>query len=80
MVDHTNHDPTSGVSLDGEAASMATNRNTTNPERDNPPWLGFARFLLIMIFTAMLFLLVKSMVNHHFFDGGQLNLPHTDGP
>jgi hypothetical protein len=34
---------------------------------------GVVKFLLIGLFTAMLFLLGRSMVSHHFFDGGQMN-------
>jgi len=34
------------------------------------PWLGFARFLFIVVLTVLLFVLVNSMVRHHFFSGG----------
>lgn len=52
---------------------MATNRNDVTPEEENPPWLGFAKFLFIVILTVTVFLLIRSMVHHHFFSGGQMN-------
>ena len=52
---------------------MATDHNDANPEEQNPPWLGFAKFLFIVILTVTLFLLTRSMVHHHFFSGGQMN-------
>jgi hypothetical protein len=39
----------------------------------NSPWIGVVKFLFIGLFTVMVFLLGRSMVSHHFFDGGQLN-------
>ena len=59
---------------------MATNRNETNPEEQNPPWLGFAKFLFIVFFTVASFLLIRSMVRHHFFSGGQQNRHDVTGP
>jgi hypothetical protein len=59
---------------------MATNRNEINPEEPNPSWVGFAKFLFIVFLTVMVFLLVKSMMHHHFFSGGQLNQHDTDTP
>jgi len=59
---------------------MATNRNETNQEEQNPPWLGFAKFLFIVILTVTVFLLVRSMVGHHFFSGGQQNRHAATGP
>jgi len=59
---------------------MATKRNETNQEEQNPPWLGFAKFLFIVILTVMLFLLVRSMEHHHFFSGGQQNRHDVTGP
>jgi hypothetical protein len=52
---------------------MVTNRNDVDPEDQNPPWLGFAKFLFIVILTVTVFLLIRSMVHHHFFSGGQMN-------
>ena len=52
---------------------MATNRNDIDPEDQNPRWIGLENFLFIVIFTVTVFLLIKSMVRHHFFSGGQMN-------
>jgi hypothetical protein len=52
---------------------MATNRNEPDREEQNSPWLGVAKFLFIVFLAAMFFLLVRSMVGHHFFSGGQMN-------
>jgi hypothetical protein len=52
---------------------MARNRNDMNPGDQNPQWLGFAKFLFIVILTVTVFLLIRSMVHHHFFSGGQMN-------
>jgi hypothetical protein len=50
-------------------------------DRDQRPWLGFARFLLLMFFVVMLFLLGESMVRHHFFTGGAMDYHnHPTGP
>ena len=59
---------------------MVTNRNDVDPEEQNPPWLGFAKFLFIVILTVTVFLLVRSMVRHHFFSGGQQNRHDVTGP
>ena len=59
---------------------MATNRNEINREEPNPPWVAFAKFLFIAFLTVMAFLLVRSMVRHHFFSGGQLNRHDTATP
>ena len=59
---------------------MATNRNETNQEEQNSPWLGVAKFLFIAFLTGMLFLLVRSMEHHHFFSGGQMNRHDVTGP
>ena len=59
---------------------MGTNRDDVNPEEQNPPWLGFAKFLFIVILTVTVFLLTESMVRHHFFSGGQLNQHETAEP
>jgi hypothetical protein len=48
---------------------MATNQQENNQEERSLPWLGFARFVL-----------VNSMVRHHFFSGGQQNRHDVTGP
>ena len=60
--------------------NMATNRNGMNQEEQSSPWLGFARFLFIVVVTVLLFVLVNSMVRHHFFSGGQMNQHDVTGP
>ncbi len=52
---------------------MATNRDEPDREEQNSPWLGVAKFLFIVFLAAIFFLLVRSMVGHHFFSGGQMN-------
>jgi len=51
---------------------MTVNRNTT-PEGPNSPWLGFVKFVFIVIFTLLCFLLAQSMMRHHFLRGGRYN-------
>ena len=36
-------------------------------------WAGLIKFLLLVGFTVLLFLLVQSMVHHHFFTGGAMD-------
>ena len=48
-------------------------RETTDKRRNQPPWLGFEKFLFIALLTVMCFVLVHEMVRHHFFSGGSLN-------
>ncbi len=52
---------------------MVANRNDLGPEDQNPRWLGLAKFLFLLILTVTVFLLIRSMVHHHFFSGGQMN-------
>ena len=59
---------------------MATNRQENNQDEQSSPWLGFARFLFIVVVTVLLFVLVNSMVRHHFFSGGQMNQHDATGP
>ena len=46
---------------------------------DDPRWVGVIKFLFIVLFTVTCFLLVQSMVHHHFFTGGALNYRSTQG-
>lgn len=39
-------------------------------EDQSPRWVGLATFLFIVCLTVVLYLLAKSMVDHHFFSGG----------
>jgi hypothetical protein len=59
---------------------MATNRQENRQEKYSFPWLGFARFLFIVVLTALLYVLVSSMLRHHFFSGGQQNQHNVTGP
>jgi len=59
---------------------MATNRQENNQEEHSLRWLGFARFLFIVVLTVLIFVLVSSMVRHHFFNGGQMNQHNVTGP
>ena len=52
---------------------MVSKRDNTGPEENQRPWLGFGKFVLLMLMVVMFFLLGQSMVQHHFFTGGELN-------
>jgi hypothetical protein len=56
---------------------MAADPNAFGDDGARPPWFSFATLLFAVLLTAMLFLLGKSMVQHHFFDGGQMNRRDT---
>jgi len=59
---------------------MATNRQENNQNEQRSPGFGFARFLFIVVLTVLIFVLVNSMVRHHFFSGGQMNQHDVTGP
>jgi len=59
---------------------MATNRQENNQNKQSSVGLGFVRFLFIVVLTVLLFVLVSSMVRHHFFSGGQMNQHNVTGP
>jgi len=59
---------------------MATNRQENHKGEHSLPWLGVVRFLLIVILAVLIFVLVNSMVRHHFFSGGQMNQHNVTGP
>ena len=52
---------------------MALKDNKSRPNDEAQSWLGWVKFLFLVLFTAILFLLGQSMVRHHFFAGGALN-------
>jgi hypothetical protein len=58
---------------------MATDRDPADQQGEAPPWLGVARFAFIALLTAMIFLLGRSMLRNHFFDGGQMSRRDADG-
>jgi hypothetical protein len=44
-------------------------------------WVWWLRFLLLILFVVLLFLLGQAMVRHHFFTGGAQNYGnHPGGP
>ena len=59
---------------------MATNRQENNRGQQRSPWPGFARVLFIVVLTVLIFVLVNSMVRHHFFSGSQMNQHNVTGP
>jgi hypothetical protein len=53
---------------------MARVRHNDDPKEGSwGAWFGLVRFLGVVLFTALLFLLARSMVMHHFFTGGAQN-------
>jgi hypothetical protein len=46
---------------------------TTNPEERRLAWAALAKFLFIVVLTALIFLLAQSMVRHRFFQGGWMS-------
>jgi hypothetical protein len=52
---------------------MATNREPATSDEQNSPKVGIGTFVLIIAMVILLYLLGRSMVRHHFHDGGQLN-------
>jgi hypothetical protein len=54
---------------------MVAERDKTDQdlEEEERAWLGFAKFLLLLMMTVMFLMLGQSMVQHHFFTGGELN-------
>jgi hypothetical protein len=59
---------------------MATNRQENNQNERRSPGFGVAGFLFIVVLTVLLFVLVNSMVRHHFFSGGQQNQHDVNRP
>ena len=51
-----------------------------DPEDRSPDWLGPVKIVSLVLMALMLFWLVRSMVVHHFFSGGQLNLHNGHYP
>jgi hypothetical protein len=45
---------------------MASNQKSASPEEPNSPWVGLVQFLLSVLFVVMCYMLVQSMVRHHF--------------
>jgi len=50
---------------------MNSNRSIEKRERAGSSKLTAAKFIFITIFTVLCYLLARSMMNHHFMDGGR---------
>jgi hypothetical protein len=60
---------------------MATERDETKLAKPGPPErppLSFLQGLLVILFTLLLLLLVRSMVQHHFFRGSRFLHPEQE--
>jgi hypothetical protein len=55
---------------------MSANQKSAPPEEPNSPWVGLLKFLLLAMFVLVCYLLVQSMVRHHFFSGGYSQRQH----
>ncbi len=49
---------------------MAISSNTKDFAGRPSPWLGFVKFLLLVVMIGLIFLLAQAMVDHRFFRGG----------
>lgn len=52
---------------------MTSESRAADPARENPPWLTVAKFLLLVVFVVLVFLLGVSMTHHRFFRGGRVD-------
>lgn len=52
---------------------MAVERSKSDSAKDQGRWIGFAKFVFLAVLTVLIFMLVQSMVQNHFFSGGALN-------
>ncbi len=52
---------------------MAVQRSKSDPAKDQRRWIGFAKFVFLVMLTVLILMLVQSMVQNHFFSGGALN-------
>jgi hypothetical protein len=61
--------------------SLHEREHEESRDQQVPTWVGVARFLVLILFAVVLFLLGQSMVRHHFFTGGAMNYGnHPGGP
>ena len=51
---------------------MVSDVKPATPDGPRSPWPGVTKFVFIVLLAVMLYLLVRSMVIHHFFSGGQM--------
>jgi hypothetical protein len=59
---------------------MITNSSKTGSSGLKPYWGEVIKFLFIVAFVVILYLLGQSMVQHHFFRGGGLDRHSTTQP
>ena len=52
---------------------MASGRRPPVDPWDRPAWVGWVKFLGIALLTVTCYFMGQAMVQHHFFDGGELN-------
>ena len=52
---------------------MAVQRSKSDADKDQGRWMGFAKFVFLVMLTVLILMLVQSMVQHQFFSGGALN-------
>lgn len=50
-----------------------------DPKHGGTRWMGWGRFVFLVVFVVVLYLLAASMVRHHFFSGGALNYRMSSG-
>jgi hypothetical protein len=52
---------------------MDAQNGEVDHEIEAPAWIGAVKALLLLAMVGAFFLLGQSMVQHHFFTGGELN-------
>ena len=59
--------------LNLRGAAMDSQRDKASTDVAFAGWLGFVKFLMLLVMIGLFFWLGQSMVQHHFFTGGELN-------
>ncbi len=52
---------------------MQARKDDADQEIEQPVWVNLVRAILLLAMVGTFFLLAQSMVQHHFFTGGELN-------
>jgi hypothetical protein len=52
---------------------MGAQKDNADNEMEQPAWVGMVKALMLLAMVGMFFWLGQSMVQHHFFTGGELN-------
>ena len=52
---------------------MPDHPTVTGPSEKTPPSFGLGSFLFALLFALLTYILIASMVRHHFFKGGHPN-------